>query len=102
MIHSRYRNLIRPIKHFVAHLEKEHPDRQVAVIIPELVKTTWWHYILHNRRAAQLRSALDVPRPDLARSGSVLILFGPAPSLCPLGFRSPVRPGRRGGASAWR
>ena len=52
MIHSRYRNLIRPIKHFVAHLEKEHPDRQVAVIIPELVKTTWWHYILHNRRAA--------------------------------------------------
>jgi hypothetical protein len=58
VIHSRYRNLIRPIKHFVAHLEKEHPDRQVAVIIPELVKTTWWHYILHNRRAAQLRSAL--------------------------------------------
>jgi hypothetical protein len=22
------------------------------------VKTSWWHYILHNRRAAQLRSAL--------------------------------------------
>jgi hypothetical protein len=58
VIHSRYRNLIRPIRHFVELLEKEHPDRQVAVIIPELVKTTWWHYILHNRRAAQLRGAL--------------------------------------------
>ena len=58
MIHSRYRNLIRPIKRFVELLEKEHPHRQVAVIIPELVKTTWWHYILHNRRAVQLRRAL--------------------------------------------
>jgi amino acid transporter len=60
VIHSRYRNLIRPIKRFVELLEKEHPERQVAVIIPELVKTTWWHYILHNRRAAQLRKALLV------------------------------------------
>jgi hypothetical protein len=58
VIHSRYRDLIRPIKHFVELLEKENPDRQVAVIIPELVKTTWWHYFLHNRRAAQLREAL--------------------------------------------
>jgi amino acid transporter len=58
VIHSRYRDLIRPIRHFVERIEKEHPDRQVAVIIPELVKTSWWHYILHNRRAARLRSAL--------------------------------------------
>jgi hypothetical protein len=58
VIHSRYRNLIRPIRHFVERIEKEHPTRQVAVIIPELVKTGWWQYFLHNRRAAQLRSAL--------------------------------------------
>ena len=49
---------IRPIRHFVERVEKEHPNRQLAVIIPELVKTNWWHYVLHNRRAAQLRSAL--------------------------------------------
>src|SRR5262249_47027542 len=58
VIHSRYRNLNRPIRHFVERIEKEHPDRQVAVIIPELVKTSWWHYLLHNRRAARLRWAL--------------------------------------------
>src|SRR5262245_40620169 len=27
-------------------------------LLPELVKTAWWHYILRNRRAAQLRGAL--------------------------------------------
>jgi hypothetical protein len=58
IIHSRYRNLIRPIRHFVERIEKEHPDRQLAIIIPELVKTSWWHYVLHKRRAARLRSAL--------------------------------------------
>ena len=42
-------------------VEKEHPDRQLAVIIPELVKTNWWHYVLHNRRAAQPRSAPLAP-----------------------------------------
>jgi amino acid transporter len=58
VIHARYRNLIRPVRRFVEELEKEHPNRQVAVIIPELVITRWWHYFLHNHRAAGLRRAL--------------------------------------------
>jgi hypothetical protein len=58
MIHSQYRRLTPPVLHFVERLQEENPGRQVAVIIPEMVKTHWWHYFLHNRRASQLKSAL--------------------------------------------
>ena len=58
VIHSQYRRLTPPVLHFVERLQEEHPGRQVAVIIPEMVDSHWWDYFLHNRRAAQLKSAL--------------------------------------------
>jgi hypothetical protein len=39
-------------------LEKQNPDRQIAVIIPELVEKHWYQYFLHNQRAAWLKAAL--------------------------------------------
>ena len=30
----------------------------IAVVIPEVVQTHWWQVLLHNHRAARLRSAL--------------------------------------------
>jgi amino acid transporter len=58
VIHSRYRRFLEPLVRFVQRLEHEYPDRVVAVVIPELVLTSWWHWFLHNRRAARLKSAL--------------------------------------------
>jgi hypothetical protein len=36
----------------------QHPDRQIAVLIPELVEFRWYHYFLHNHRAQWLKALL--------------------------------------------
>jgi len=39
-------------------LTKEHPDRLIAVIVPELVERRWYHYLLHNHAASVLKALL--------------------------------------------
>ena len=55
---SPYRFVINPIVEYVLNLEKQNPDRQIAVIIPELVEKHWYQYFLHNQRASWLKAAL--------------------------------------------
>jgi hypothetical protein len=43
---------------FIAAAEKQHAGRQIAVLIPELVKEHWWQYLLHSLRARRLRAAI--------------------------------------------
>jgi hypothetical protein len=42
----------------LADLEKEHPERTLAVIIPELVERHWYHHLLHNKTAVMLKGLL--------------------------------------------
>jgi hypothetical protein len=42
----------------IKRLEEENPERTIAVLIPELVKTHWWQYLLHGGRARRLLSAV--------------------------------------------
>jgi len=58
VLKSPYRFVIYPILDYVLKLEQEHPDRQVAVLIPELVERHWYHYFLHNQRAEWLKALL--------------------------------------------
>ena len=39
-------------------LEREFPLREIAIIVPELVKPHWWEHLLYNHRARRLRAAL--------------------------------------------
>ena len=55
---SPYRYVIPPILDYVLDLERRHPDREVAVLIPEMVEAHWYHYLLHNQRAEWLRALL--------------------------------------------
>jgi len=55
---SPYRFVIHPIVDYILELERAHPDRHIAVIIPELVERHWYHYLLHNQRAEWLRALL--------------------------------------------
>jgi hypothetical protein len=50
--------VISPIVDYVLELERNNPDRQIAVLIPELVERRWYHYFLHNQRAEWLRALL--------------------------------------------
>ena len=66
---AQYRRLDVPLLAMVQELEDEHPDRPVAILIPDVVKQGWWQYFLHTHRARRIRSAL------LSRGGRRLVLM---------------------------
>jgi hypothetical protein len=49
-----------PLHDFILRMKTAHPDRQIAVLIPELVARRWYHHFLHNKRAAMLKAMLLV------------------------------------------
>ncbi len=52
IVYSPFRQLYKPLIEVVSDLKRAHPDRDIAVIIPELIGTRWYHYVLHNQTAA--------------------------------------------------
>jgi amino acid transporter len=58
VIYSPYRKLYGPLKQVVSDLQRAHPDRDLAVIVPELVRTRWYHYLLHNQTATLIKAYL--------------------------------------------
>jgi len=55
MLRSPYRFVVEPIVNYVLELEQKNPDRQIAVLVPELVERHWYHFLLHNQRARLLK-----------------------------------------------
>lgn len=58
MLDSPYRNVINPIVDYVLELQKKNEGRNIAVVVPELMETKWYHFFLHNQRAEWLKAAL--------------------------------------------
>ena len=58
LVLSPYRFVITPLVDYILKLEQGHPDRQIAVLIPELVVRHWWQTPLHNQRAQLLKVLL--------------------------------------------
>ena len=56
VVYSPYRRIYSPLKQIITDLQKAHPGRDIAVIVPELVGTRWFHYILHNQTAAVIKA----------------------------------------------
>jgi amino acid transporter len=54
LLPSPYRFIVLPIVQYVLDLAGKHPDRRVAVVIPEFVEDRWYEYFLHNQRARLL------------------------------------------------
>src|SRR5262249_40344243 len=58
VIRSEYRLMHEPLLKLIKEIETQHPARTIAVLLPEVVKTIWWQYLLHEHRARRLRSKL--------------------------------------------
>ncbi|HLI85032.1 MAG TPA: APC family permease [Bryobacteraceae bacterium] len=58
VVQSPYRFVMGPILDFILRLEQTHPDRQIAVVLPNLVERRWYHRFLHNQRADLLTALL--------------------------------------------
>ena len=57
---SPYRFVVKAILDYVLAVERDHRDRMIAVVIPELAKRRWYHYFLHNQRSELLTALLLV------------------------------------------
>ena len=58
LLRSPYRFVIMPLVDHILGVERTHPDRQIAVLVPELVVRHWWQTPLHNQRAQLLKFLL--------------------------------------------
>jgi amino acid transporter len=58
LVNSSYRLLHRPLLQLIQRVQDEFPGRLIAVLLPQVIKTTWWQYLLHTHRARRLRSRL--------------------------------------------
>jgi amino acid transporter len=66
---THYRQLYGPLLAFVNERASEHPDRQIAVVVPQLVEARWYHAFLHNHASSVLKALL------LLRGGPQIILI---------------------------
>ena len=58
LLPSPYRFVLMPLVEHILKLEHANPDRQIAVLVPELVVKRWWQAPLHNQRAQMLKLLL--------------------------------------------
>jgi len=55
---SPFRLIVHPIVDYVLKVEKENPERMIAVVIASMVERHWYHYFLHNQRGQMLTALL--------------------------------------------
>jgi amino acid transporter len=68
VLRSPYRAVIHPTVEYIHQLEREHPTREIAVLIPQLVERHWYEYFLHRQRGELLAALLlleDEPRINI-------------------------------------
>lgn len=58
VLHSPYREIIKPIVDYATEIRRANPRGVVAVYIPEYVVGRWWEQLLHNQTALRLKGRL--------------------------------------------
>ncbi|WP_182376044.1 APC family permease [Nocardioides sp. WS12] len=58
VLHSPYREVVKPIVEYAAAIRRANPRGVVAVYIPEYVVGRWWEQFLHNQTALRLKGRL--------------------------------------------
>jgi hypothetical protein len=64
LLRSPFRSLIEPVLDYVDELLNENPEQVITVIVPEAVSTRWYHRLLQENVAQQLKAALGL-RPNV-------------------------------------
>jgi amino acid transporter len=57
-LRSPYRLVITPVVDYVLMLQVENPDRQIVLIVPELIELHWYHYFLQSNRGELLKGLM--------------------------------------------
>ncbi|HEX5746168.1 MAG TPA: APC family permease [Archangium sp.] len=81
VLRSTYRQVVDPLLGYVRKLAAAHPDRFIAVLVPELIEHRWYHYLLHSHTATLLKMML------LFRGGPQIVVIS-----APWFLREPKHP----------
>lgn len=58
LLDSPYRFIVKPVVEYAIQQQVTHPDRNITMLVPELVESHWYHYLLHNNRPEAIRALL--------------------------------------------
>jgi len=58
VLDSPYRFIVKPVVEYAIQQQIAHPDRNITMLVPELVESHWYHYLLHNNRPEAIRALL--------------------------------------------
>ena len=58
VLNSPYRFIVKPLVDYAIDQQLSKPDRNITMLVPELVESHWYHYLLHNNRPEALRALL--------------------------------------------
>lgn len=58
VIESPFRSLMEPLLEYIEHVERDHPDDFVTILLPEFIPKRLWHHLLHNQQALLIKAAL--------------------------------------------
>jgi amino acid transporter len=58
LLDSPYRFIVKPVVEYAIQQQVAQPDRNITMLIPELVESHWYHYFLHNNRPEAIRALL--------------------------------------------
>jgi amino acid transporter len=58
LLKSPFRFVVKPIVEYALKLENDNIEKNVAVVLPELMERRWYHLLLHNQRSSALKALL--------------------------------------------
>jgi len=58
VLDSPYRFIVKPVVEYAIQQQIALPERNITVVVPELVESHWYHYLLHNNRPEAIRALL--------------------------------------------
>jgi hypothetical protein len=59
ILKSPFRFVVAPIVDYALQLHGQHPDRHLAILVPELMERHWYNFLLHNNRPQLLKALLN-------------------------------------------
>jgi amino acid transporter len=68
-LHAPHRRIQRPLLDLIGAMQNKHPNRTIAIVIPQLIERRWYQFFLHTQRTRRLRQTL------LARGGSRVVVI---------------------------
>jgi amino acid transporter len=60
VLESPYRRLVDPLRDYIQQVRSEFPDRDLVVVVPNLVERKWYQYLMHNQQGELITTALQM------------------------------------------